>query len=131
LKSAIEADGLHARLREPDDDDDLAGVLEIWEGDAEPPEGLDFDGVQLVNFPSRAPARRAIERAVGVPGSALRCVRLEDLVALKLYANGPKDRLDVLELLARNPDADRAAIRTVVEESGLGSRFDAVVSTAD
>lgn len=44
---------------------------------------------------------------IGVEGSALRCVQLEDLIALKLYANGPKDRLDILERLARNPSADR------------------------
>jgi hypothetical protein len=44
-------------------------------------------------------------------GSSLRYVRLEDLVALKLYSGGQRDRNDVLELLLRNPDADREAMR--------------------
>ena len=36
---------------------------------------------------------------------------LPHLVALKLYAGGTKSRADIVELLARNPDADMAAIR--------------------
>jgi hypothetical protein len=35
------------------------------------------------------------------------------LVALKLYAGGTKSRADIVELLAHNPDADMAAIRSL------------------
>jgi hypothetical protein len=45
------------------------------------------------------------------PGSSLRIVPLPHLVALKLYAGGTKSRADIVELLARNRDADLAAIR--------------------
>jgi hypothetical protein len=44
-------------------------------------------------------------------GSRLRIVPLPHLVALKLYAGGTKSRADIVELLARNPAADVAAIR--------------------
>jgi hypothetical protein len=56
-------------------------------------------------------ARDAIMRALPLPDSPLRCVTLEDLVALKLYAGGLNDHADIVQLLARNPDADLERVR--------------------
>jgi hypothetical protein len=106
-------DPLHARLagfdvelREPDGQDPLGGVVDV-----RGPFGL----VQIVNFGGRFPA--VIENGIAAadtvirPGSRLRIVPLPQLVALKLYAGGTKSHADIVELLSRNPDADRAAIR--------------------
>lgn len=46
-------------------------------------------------------------------GSSLRYVRLPDLVALKLHAGATRDRADIVELLASNPDADLREIRQI------------------
>ena len=53
-----------------------------------------------------------------MPGSPLRCVTLEDLVALKLYAGGLNDHADIVQLLARNPNADLERVR------GTAASFD-------
>jgi len=77
--------------------------------------GEDFDPVQVVNFLNplsrrRNPGSEAVRTATAgaVAGSPLRLVTLPYLIALKLYAGGYKSRLDVLELLTRNPDASEA-----------------------
>ena len=52
---------------------------------------------------------------------------LKDLIALKLYARGPKSRLDVLELVSRNPDLDLTDLQQTCELSGLKREFDALI----
>ena len=47
-------------------------------------------------------------------------VDLAHLVALKLCAGGRKSELDVLEVLERNPEADRSAIGGLCERFRLG-----------
>jgi hypothetical protein len=54
-------------------------------------------------------------------------VTLKDLIALKLYAGGPKSRLDVLELVARNPDLDLVELQQTCEATGLKREFDRLV----
>lgn len=109
---AIAADlrlaGFDVVLREPDGEDPLGGVVDV----AGP-----FGLVQIVNYGGRFPA--VIETGLAAadlvvrPGSRLRIVPLEHLVALKLYAGGAKSRADIVELLVCNPGADLAAIREV------------------
>jgi hypothetical protein len=50
---------------------------------------------------------------------ALRCVRLPHLVALKLYTGALGDQNDVIELLARNPDANVEEVRATCKKYGL------------
>lgn len=101
-------EGYHATLREPDGDDPLGGVIDV--------DGR-FGVVQIVNFGDRFPA--VIENAMAEatepvrPGGNLRVVPLPHLVALKLYAGGMKSNADIVELLRRNPSADRAGIRAL------------------
>jgi hypothetical protein len=54
-------------------------------------------------------------------------VTLPDLIALKLYAGGPKSRADVAELLQRNAPLDLAAIRAACESARLGAELDALL----
>jgi hypothetical protein len=125
--------GLHTQLRLPDDDDPLAGVLVVWERADE--NGEPADMVEVINFfdPMRSllnPARVAIARAVEVSGTGLRCVTLPDLIALKLYAGGSGDLADIVQLLARNADADVDLIRSVAQPYDAKERLEALIEEA-
>jgi hypothetical protein len=121
VASDLQARGCVVRLGEPDDDDPLGGVLTAVRGDADP--------VQVVNYAnpfrpgSGALAAEAVESAVQKLGS-LYVVDLPHLIALKLYAGGAKSKLDVVELLASNPAADRDAIAEVCAKHGLRTEWE-------
>jgi len=106
VADALRTAGFEVELREPDGQDPLGGVVDV-----RGPFGL----VQIVNYGGRFPAviddGLAAADTVIRPGSRLRIVPLPHLVALKLYAGGTKSRVDIVELLSRNLDADLAAIR--------------------
>lgn len=95
--------------------------------------GEDFDTVQVVNFfnpwaVSDNPGESSIRAAAGcIPGYDLPVVDIPHLVALKLYAGGPRNRSDVLELLERNREVDRGEIRRVCEQFDLEAELDAVL----
>ena len=117
LKEELERDGYETTLFEPDREDPLGGVLTV--------SGDDFGPVQVVNFcnplsGAMNPGRDAISSArTTVEEAGLLVVDLEHLIALKLYAGGPKSRSDVIELLQRNPEAAREGIRAVCATFGL------------
>lgn len=105
---------------EPDADDHLGGVLTVTRPDVKP--------VQVVNFfnekraRNRNPGRAGIDhRITGRTG--LRTVDLPHLVALKLWAGGPKSVSDVLGLLEANPDADLVAIDDVCARFDLSEAW--------
>ena len=122
----LEGRGYSVTLGEPDADDPLGGVLTVETSDADP--------IQIVNYAnpykpgSGALASEAVATAVPRLLQQLAVVDLAHLIALKLYAGGPKSILDVSELLARNPDADRNAIRNVCERFGLAPEWDALTA---
>jgi hypothetical protein len=106
VAEALRHSGFDVEVREPDAQDPLGGVVDV-----RGPFGL----VQIVNYGGRFPAvidggLTAAETVI-CAGSHLLIVPLPHLVALKLYAGGTKSRADIVELLARNPDADMSAIR--------------------
>ena len=112
-------------MAEPDAQDPLGGVLTISRADAGP--------VQIVNLDNSAYAgghprlgRIAVTTAESHPDlpTRIRVVRLPVLIALKLYAGGPKSELDVLELLDRNRRLDLEALRTLCANLGLGERLE-------
>jgi hypothetical protein len=116
------ARGYTVRLGEPDAEDSLGGVLTVVRDDVDP--------VQVVNYEnpfrpgSGALANEAIDSATtGVLGS-LAVVDLPHLVALKLYAGGAKSKLDVIELLARNSEANREQIQALCARFGLENEWD-------
>jgi len=106
--TALRQAGFTAELREPDDADPLGGVIDVSGG---------FGLLQIISFAGRFPAviEDAVRTATVVvrPGSPLKVVPLPQLVALKLYAGGLQSKADILELLRRNPDADRDEICAV------------------
>lgn len=134
LEADLRAQGLHTELRMPDGDDPLGGVLRVWS--AVDDEDVPVDLVEVVNFdnphrPRRTPAARAIRDALSLmPGSALRYVQLADLVALKLDAGGRTDLADIVEVLARNPDADLAEIRARAAPFDHGGELEVLLAEA-
>ncbi|HTJ44265.1 MAG TPA: hypothetical protein VL463_19310 [Kofleriaceae bacterium] len=133
LERALRAAGLRAKLRLPDDDDPLGGVVVVWE--REDDDGDPIDPIEIVNFvnplrPRRNPGRAAIERAIELEGLALRCVRLSDLVALKLDAGSRQDLADVVDLLVANPDADLDEIRTVAMPFDAKGELETLIAEA-
>jgi hypothetical protein len=118
LRDRLAAEGYHTELNMPDADDSLGGVLRVRAHDEED------DPVEIVNFqnplrPSHNPGPEAVQMAepIGLT-SPLRCATLHHLIALKLYAGGRRDQADVVELLRRNPDADRSQVRDVCTRYG-------------
>ena len=74
---------------------------------------------------SSNPGESSIHTAAAcIPGYDLPVVDVPHLVALKLYAGGPRNRSDVLELLERNRDIDRSEIRRVCEQFNLTADLD-------
>lgn len=133
LQASLVSAGLQTQLRLPDDEDPLGGVLTVWAASAE--DGEPVNVVEVVNFqnpgrPLRTPAPAAIARAEVVPGTTLRCVRIEDLIALKLYAGGLSDLADIEHVLANNPDADVTSIRATAAPFDGGGRLDALIAQA-
>lgn len=126
-QEAVKA-GFEAELRQPDPDDPLGGVLEIT--------GRGFKPVQVVNFLNPLSVRgttlgkEAIEDAKSglIEGSSMRVVSLRYLIALKLYAGGPRNRNDVIELIERHQPLDPAPIREVCARHGLAGELDSILS---
>lgn len=123
LEEALRSLGLHVKRNLPDEEDRLGGLVRVW--NEEDDDGDPIDPVELVNFfnplrPRPNPARDAIAGAARISeDTPLRCVRLPDLIALKLYAGGRSDLADVVEVLKRNPDADDEAVRTTCKRYGF------------
>lgn len=108
LTAALNAEGYHSTLHEPDAQDPLGGVIDV--------EGI-FGTLQIISYAGKFPAviddaLREAKIAVRA-GSPLKLVPLPHLVALKLYAGGMKSKADIVELLLRNPEADLEAVRTL------------------
>jgi hypothetical protein len=121
LGDRLKERGLKFRLRTPDSDDELNGVLDVWESEIEDEDGeMVPDGlVQVINFKDAIGAR-AVRNARDADG--LRLIRLEDLILLKLNANGVIDRLDV-KLLLETGQVDVAELRNVCRQHGLEDRL--------
>ncbi len=122
IERSLKQQGYATRLIFPDPDDPLGGVLTVT--------GDDFDAVQVVNFHnpwavSSNPGESSIQSAVAcIPGYELPVVDVPHLVALKLYAGGPRNRSDVLELIERNRNVDRDEIRRVCGQFNLTADID-------
>ena len=121
----LEQQGYATRLILPDAEDSLGGVLTVT--------GNDFDAVQVVNFynpwtAASNPGESSIQAAAAcIPGYDLPVVDVPHLVALKLYAGGPRNQSDVLELIERNRDVDHSEIRRVCEQFNLAAEIDKVL----
>jgi hypothetical protein len=134
LERALRDLGLNARIRLPDDSDPLGGVVRVWE--REDDDGEPVESVEVVNFLNpwllrRTPAPEAIRNAVRLDAhSELRYVRLPDLIALKLYSGALADQADVVEVLARNPEADLDEIRATSAAYGFADTLEPLIAAA-
>ncbi|MES2997564.1 MAG: hypothetical protein V4733_12215 [Verrucomicrobiota bacterium] len=121
LAVALVEIGFAVEFHEPDADDPLCGVIDV-----SGPFGL----VQIISFADRFPAaiRDALaDHPVPIrPASPLSLIPIPQLVALKLYSGGSKDKADIVELLRRNPDCDLNHIRLTCLRYRIGG-MDAVL----
>jgi len=123
--------GLASTFNDPEPGDPLGGVIRV-----EVDEELQVDVVNFLNPFDGGPmvVKEAIEEAERglLRGSEIPVVTVPHLVAIKLYAGGPKSRADIAELLRRVPGAipeTRAlcarwecgeALQKVLAEWGIG-----------
>jgi hypothetical protein len=112
--------GYCVELIEPDPDDPLGGVLNL---------GGPFGKIKIINFGGRFPA--VIRDALAVvptfirPGSPLKIIPLPHLIALKLYSGGLKSKVEILELIRRNPDLDLSQVALLSQSYRLAG-FDTI-----
>lgn len=118
LADALSENGYATELHLPDQQDPLAGVLNVT-----CPAGL----IQIISYHDRFPA--VIEDALNIAdlrfsdSSSICIIPLSHLVVLKLYAGGLKSKLDIIEVLKRNPQVDLNDIALQCERyqvSGFG-----------
>lgn len=130
LADRLKREGFHTELNLPDAEDSLGGVLRIWATTD------DEDPVEVVNFqnpfrPSNNPGLEAVRTATPVgAATSLRCATLPHLIALKLYAGSRRDQADVVELLRRNPGADRSRVREVCARYGFDQVLEELIGEA-
>ncbi len=126
LKRSLEDAGCKVTLFDPDDDDPLGGVLTVNRGEVGPVQVINFENPWVSRI---HPGKRAVANACSLePGLNLRVVKLEDLIALKLYAGGRKSENDILELLAANANVREESLRASAYAAGLGPEFDHIWS---
>ncbi len=119
--------GYRVELREPDSQDPLGGVLDVEAPGAFLVQVVNFDNAPAGGFPRVvADALETSERLI--PESELRVVGIYHLIALKLYAGGASSKLDVVELLERNPSIDRIRLRDLCESYRMRFELDAVLA---
>jgi hypothetical protein len=125
------AEGLRIRayaveLRAPDPQDPLGGVIDVQDASGAKVQVVNFDNPPGGGFPELV--RAALPHASELtPGSQLKVVDPIHLVAFKLYAGGPKSKLDILELLQNQPGLDRARLREVCASLRLHRELEEVL----
>jgi hypothetical protein len=114
--------GTDVELRHADAPDPLAGVVRLRRGDAEQVDVLVGRGAWQAQLIARASLHDLGETRVPVATTP-------DLILLKLYAGGPQDAWDVLELLsgdeadAVTAEVDRRVTALPAEARGLWARL--------
>lgn len=122
----LRALGWEAEFRTPDSEDPLGGVLDARAPGAELVQVVNFSNPPAGGFPRIV--EEALSRALSLGGgTSLKVVDLPTLVLFKLYAGGPKSKLDILELLERNPAVDLTRLREKAEAFGLLRELEAVL----
>ena len=129
LAAVLRGRGYDVEVREPDVQDPRGGVVDVRAPGADLVQVVNFDNPPASGFPRLV--RDALLTATPlVPGSELRVVDPYHLVAFKLYAGGAKSKLDILELLERNPALDRARLEALCAGYGLTRQLERVLALA-
>lgn len=129
LATRLNEAGIPAILHRADAADPLGGVIDVRVPEAVTVQLVNFDNSPANGFPRLV--REACATALPMTGTSLRVVDLPHLIAFKLYAGGPKSRLDVLEVLDRNPHLDLAALRRTCSDLGLGRQLERLLQLRD
>ncbi len=129
LADTLRARGFEVELAEPDAQDPLGGVLTVTRADAGPVQVVNLDNSQFSAGHPRL-GQLAVATAETRPDlpAGLRVVTLPVLIALKLYAGGPKSELDILELLDRNRPLDLDALRLLCRDLGLTDPLERILA---
>lgn len=106
----LRALGYEVDIHRPDTDDPLGGVLDVRSEDAVLVQVVNFSNPPAGGFP-RLVVDALRNGSPLVPGEPLVVTDLVTLIAFKLYAGGSKSKLDVLELIERNPELDLEELR--------------------
>jgi hypothetical protein len=123
----LKARGHQVEVRDPDPDDPLGGVMDVLAPGADPIQVINFSNPPGGGFPQVV--SDALKEATEVaPGSRLRVVDLYHLIVFKLYAGGSKSKLDILELLERNPTLDRARLSEMSRQYRLEHELQEVLN---
>jgi hypothetical protein len=127
VADALRARGYRVEVRSPDAEDPLGGVVDVYASDADLVQIVNFSNPPNGGFP-RLVADALVESVPLMPGHPLRIVGPYHLIAFKLYAGGAKSKLDVLELLDRNPELDRQRLTALCESYQLTAELNEVLS---
>lgn len=110
--------GWEVEVRRPDAADPLGGVIDVRAPGADLVQVVNFDNSPAGGFPRLV--REASESSLPLlEQGPLRVVSLPILIAFKLYAGGAKSKLDVVELLERNPDVDHEELLAICRDLRL------------
>lgn len=123
----LRRNGWEVELRRPDAADPLGGVLDVRAPGADLVQVVNFDNSPGGGFPRLVSAASESSLPLFESGP-LRVASLPMLIAFKLYAGGAKSKLDVVELLERNPDLDHEELSTLCRELRLGHALDDVLA---
>jgi predicted nucleotidyltransferase len=117
----LRGDGIAVVFRPRGDlgQDDLDGTITAGDPNVAP--------VQVVNIKSSI-GRDALESATTVDSYPMPVVSLEHLIALKVKANGHRDRADVIELLTRHNNLDRDKLRQLCTRYRASRKFDSILA---
>lgn len=118
--------GYEVDVHRPDPDDPLGGVLDVRGEGAILVQVVNFSNPPAGGFP-RLVADALRNGSALAPGEALVVTDLITLIAFKLYAGGSKSKLDILELLDRNPDLDLDDLRQRCRSYRLDRDLEAVL----
>jgi hypothetical protein len=128
LVKRLQAAGLAADYSPPDAEDPLGGVITVTAEGCLPVQIVNFDNSPSGGFPAlvRDALARSTARVEGLPGQL---PTVEDLILFKVYAGGPKSKLDILELLVRTK-VDLPILRERAQHYRLDGELEKVLSEA-
>lgn len=128
IATELRALGFEVDVHRADADDPLGGVLDVRGEDAVLVQVVNFSNPPAGGFP-RLVADALRKGSPLIPGEPLVVTDLVTLIAFKLYAGGSKSRLDILELLERNPELDLDDLRGRCRSYRLDRELESLLQT--
>lgn len=125
VAKVLRGKGYEVEVRDPAPDDPLGGLIDVRTPDADLVQVINFNNPPAGGFPKLL--TDALSSAVPLAStSPLRVVDAYHLIAFKLYAGGSKSKLDILEMLDRNPEIDMERLTTLCHGYRLSRALEAI-----